>query len=307
MRYELTDLKLFLAIAQAQSLSAGAAHMHLSAPSASYRLKNLEQAVGAPLFVRGPKGMEPTPAGRVLLDHVRTVLASLERMHGDVARFANGVKGHIRLVANSSCLTGLTPVLSRFLSTHPNINVELHERLSEAIVQAVADGTADIGLLAGDVDVQRLQAIAYAADELMLVTAPEHPLGTLAQVSFAETLDSDFVALSRKSSNSIFLAQIAAKLGRRMNVRVNVQSFAVVLQLVRDNVGIAVVPRSAATPAIEAGHVAGVALTETWARRNQRVVATDFKQLPAFVQQFVDGLVEEFAPSDDSAATSVRI
>jgi enoyl-CoA hydratase/carnithine racemase len=63
MRYELTDLKLFLEIAQAGNLSAGAAAVHITAPSASYRLKNLEQGLNTTLFERNPRGMSLTPAG----------------------------------------------------------------------------------------------------------------------------------------------------------------------------------------------------------------------------------------------------
>ncbi|WP_028217279.1 LysR family transcriptional regulator [Paraburkholderia oxyphila] len=291
MKYELTDLRLFFAITETQSLAAGAAKMHLSPPSASYRLKNLEQAVGATLFVRGPKGMDLTPAGQVLLDYVRNVLASLERMHGEVARFTNGVKGHIRLVCNSSCLVGLTTPLSRFLAVHPGINVDLEERPSEDISRAVAEGAADIGLLAGDVDVHPLAAIEYAVDELILVAAMQHPLATRPQIRFADALDCDFVAMGRRSSNYHFLLQIAGKLGRRLNVRVNVESFPAVLQFVEQNVGVAIVPRSVAAPMIASGQIAGIALDEPWAYRNQRVVAVDFERLPSFVRQFVDSLV----------------
>lgn len=293
MKYELTDLRLFLAIAEAESLSAGASNIYLSAPSASYRLKNLEQAVGATLFVRGPKGMMLTPAGHVLLDHVRTVLSAVQHMQGDIARFSNGVKGHIRVVANSSCLAGLTAPLSRYLVTHPNINVELEERLSEDIVQAVADRVVDIGLLAGDVGIQQLDAISYATDELILITAMLHPLSSTPEVSFGSILDSDFVGLSRKSSNYLFLTQMAGKLGRRINARVNVQSFAVLLQLVEENVGVSIVPRSVAMPAIRAGKIAGIPLAEPWARRNQRVVAVEFERLPIFIREFVDYLTQD--------------
>jgi DNA-binding transcriptional LysR family regulator len=308
MRYELTDLRLFLAVAEAGSLSTGALNFHLSAPSASYRLKNLEQAVGAALFVRGPKGMALTRAGEALLGHVRNVLSAIQFMHGDLARFANGVKGQIRVVANSSCLARLTEPLTRFLVAHPNIDVELEERLSADIVQAVADRVADIGLLAGEVDIQQLEAIPYAQDELIFVTAMEHPLGALREISFLETLEAEFVGLGRKSSNFIFLSQIAGKLGRRLNVRVNVQSFPIVLQLVEENVGVSIVPRSIAVPALMAGRIVGVPLAEPWALRNQRVVAVSFKGLPPFVQEFVECIShEQVTPEASSESATGRL
>lgn len=302
MRYELTDLKLFLAVAESESLSAGATVIHISAPSASYRLKNLEQAVGAALFVRGPKGMSLTPAGRVLLTHVRTVLSAVEHMQGDVARFGNGVTGHIRVVANSSCMEGLTSALSRYLVTHPNINVEMEELLSVDIVRAVAEKRADIGLLAGDVGTDKLSSMAYAEDELILVTPVPHAFGSRSSVTFEEIVDADFITLSKRSSNTQFLTQMAARAGRTLKVRVNVHSFPVMLRLVEENVGVSVVPRSVAVRAIQAGRVAGVKLKDPWAKRIQSVVAVDFDTLPGFVREFVDYLKNPSVDEADPAA-----
>jgi DNA-binding transcriptional LysR family regulator len=292
LRYELTDLKLFLAVAESESLSAGASVIHISAPSASYRLKNLEQAVGAALFVRGPKGMSLTPAGRVLLTHVRTVLSAIEHMQGDVARFGNGVKGHIRVVANSSCMEGLTSALGRYLVTHPNIDVELEERLSVDIVKAVVEKSADIGLLAGEVMSDKLSSLAYGEDELILVTPVAHPLSAQSSVSFEEALDAEFITLSKRSSNTQYLVQMAQRVGRGLKVRVNVHSFPVVLRLVEENVGVSVVPQSVAVRAIQAGRIAGIQLSEPWAKRKQSVVAIDFETLPDFVREFVEYLKE---------------
>jgi len=122
MRYELTDLKLFLEIAQARSLSIGASAVHITASSASYRLKNLEQALGTALFVRTPRGMDLTPAGDAVLAHAREIFQGIERMHGDVGRFTSGLKGHVRIAANSSALNGFaTASIGRFLVLNPDV------------------------------------------------------------------------------------------------------------------------------------------------------------------------------------------
>ncbi|KRV77237.1 LysR family transcriptional regulator [Pseudomonas sp. R3.Fl] len=287
MRYELTDLRLFLAIAESESLSIGASSRFLSAPSASYRLKNLEQALGTTLFLRSAKGMALTPAGRVFLDHVRGILTSVQHMEGDLSRFSNNIRGQIRIVANSSCLAGLTAPLSRYLVAHPNINVELEERLSEDIVLAVTENTADIGLLAGEVDVMALESKPYGQDELILITAVFHPLANAQQVSLATALDSDFICLDRRSSNFLFLSKLAGKLGKRINARVNVQNFPTLLQLVEENVGVSIVPRSIASTAISEHRIAGVSLEESWRHRKQWLVANSFSNLPHYVRSFI--------------------
>jgi DNA-binding transcriptional LysR family regulator len=129
MRYELTDLRVFTAIAEAKSLTEAASALHLTAPSASYRLKNLEQAMGVPLFLRTQRGMELTAAGETVLRYARLILNNVESLQGEMGRYTDGVEGHIRLFANSSTLCHLPAALSRFLAAYPNVNVDLEERL----------------------------------------------------------------------------------------------------------------------------------------------------------------------------------
>src|SRR5690606_5988698 len=102
MHYDLTDLKVFLAVAEARSLSRGAARCYLSPSSVSLRIKGLEEAIGAPLLRRRAHGVELTHAGAVMVEHVRRCLAQLEQMHADLLPFARGIKGHITLFANNN-------------------------------------------------------------------------------------------------------------------------------------------------------------------------------------------------------------
>ena len=79
MHYDLTDLRLFVAIAEARNLTRGAERVHLAPSSASHRLLQLEAALGTALFVRKARGVEPTRAGEALLRHARQVFARLEQ------------------------------------------------------------------------------------------------------------------------------------------------------------------------------------------------------------------------------------
>jgi DNA-binding transcriptional LysR family regulator len=141
LRFELTDLRVFVAIAEAGSLTMGASDMHLTAPSASYRLKNLEQTVGVPLFNRTQKGMVLTAAGETMLQHARTILDNVEQLQIGMRRHTDGIEGHIRVHANSSTMCNLPVALSRFLAAYPNVNVDLEEHLSADSVRAVQEAT----------------------------------------------------------------------------------------------------------------------------------------------------------------------
>ncbi|HBI84313.1 MAG TPA: LysR family transcriptional regulator, partial [Alcaligenaceae bacterium] len=289
-----TDLRLFLAIAEAQSLTVGANHVHLTASSASYRLKNLESAMGMPLFVRTSRGMELTPGGQVVLQHVRSTLAGLERMHGEVGGFTSGLKGSVRLFANSSSLNGfIVPSLSRFLSAHPSVNVVLEEKTSQTILSAVVAQEADIGIFAGQTESTDVTAHRYAIDELILVAPVNHPIAAHQSLRFAAALELDFVCMSKASSNYAFLQEISQKLGRSPNVRIHAHTFDALLNLVADGVGVALVPRSVTVDAIRANRVAEVILRETWARRELTLITKAGIQLSAYVESVAQYLLTD--------------
>ena len=292
MRYELTDLRLFLAIAEAQSLSTGAEAVHITASAASYRIKNLEYAMGTPLFVRNARGMTLTPAGLALQGHVRSLLADIQRMHGDVGRFSAGLKGHIRLFANSSSLNSfIIPSLSGFLIANPNINIDLEERTSEEVLQGVIAGEADVGILAVTSDSKEIEQVAYAVDELVFVSSIDHPLARSASIGFEHALIYDFICMSQNSSNFLFLRDMAKKAGRQLNIRIHAHNFEAVLKLVEMGAGISLVPRSVALPLLRQNRLAATRIEQAWAQRQLNLITKAGVAQAAFVSNFVDFLL----------------
>lgn len=294
MRYELTDLKLFLAIADAKSLSGGADAIHLTASSASYRLKNLELAMGVPLFKREARGMELTAEGEFVLKHVRSLLAGVARMHGEVSGFASGLKGNVKLFANSSSLNSfIVPSLARFLSANPSVNIQLEERSSTTIESAIAGGEADIGIFAGHAESAGVKALRYAIDELVIAAPLDHPIAEHQVVRFPAALDLDFVCMSRNSSNYIFLRDMAKLAGKMLRIRIHVHTFEAALFMVEAGVGVCLVPRSIAAAALRAQRIAAVALNEPWALRELTLVTSASTPISPFAEQVARYLLDD--------------
>lgn len=288
MRYELKDLRLFLAIVEAENLSAGAAEMHMTASSASYRLKNLEYAVGSALFLRTPKGMQPTRAGEVLVKHARKVMAEVSAMQLELGEFSRNMRGTVRLLTNSSALNGfVVPSLARFLTSNSSINVDLTEKESAAISHAIQQGQADIGIGADLEPLPDLRRELYALERLVCAVPIHHPLAQHDAVSFNDVLEHDMVAMDRQSSNFLFLNSRARLTGKRMNVRVHAQNFDAVLAMVHAGVGVAVVPASMTEYGGRSQSFAVVPIKDRWADRALYLVR---KQAPE-----QDELIESFA------------
>lgn len=292
MRYELTDLKLFLEIAQARSLSAGASAVHITASSASYRLKNLEQAMGAPLFVRTPRGMDMTPAGESVLLHARSIFDSVESMQMDVSRFVSGLKGHVKLAANSSSLNGFaTASIGRFLMLNPDVEVDIEERQSETIPAAVLAREIDFGIFAGATEVAGVEVRPYARDRLMIVAPTSHPLTAEAELKLGAALEFDFVCMSRTSSNFLFLRDMAHRIGKPLRARLHAHSFEAVLSLVAAGLGVALVPTCVlgnTPPGVET-----LPLAESWARRELNMALRVDAPLPHYVRALVQFLLDD--------------
>ena len=210
MRFDLTDLSLFRHVVEAGSITHGAERAHLALAAASTRIRNMEQALGAPLLVRGRHGVTPTQAGRTLLQHARTMLEQAERLREDLGAYAGGLAGQVRVLSNTNALTEFLPeALSAFLAAHPNVSVDLEERLSDEIVGLIAEGVGDIGIVAGTVDAGRLTTYPFRSDRFVLVVARDHPLAKTSKIGFAEVLDHDFVGLDRASAIQRFLGSKA--------------------------------------------------------------------------------------------------
>jgi DNA-binding transcriptional LysR family regulator len=289
MRFDLADLSLFRHVVEAGSITHGAERAHLALAAASTRIRNMEEALGAPLLLRGRHGVQPTQAGRTLLTHARTILAQAERLREDLGAYAGGLAGQIRVMSNTNALTEFLPeALSSFLAANPNVSVDLEERLSDEIVGLIAEGVGDIGIVAGTVDAGRLTTYPFRTDRFVLVVAKGHPLAQRSKIDFADTLDHDFVGLDRSSAAQRFFAGKAAKLGRTLRLRVQLRSFDAVCRLVECGVGVGIVPATTAARNVKAMAIKVVNLTDPWALRELAICVRELEALPPYARQLVE-------------------
>ena len=109
--FDLTDLQLIVNIGDASSLTRGAEKSHLSLPAASNRVKNLEDHFGTRLFHRNSQGVTLTPSGEAFLRHARLVLRQIDHLRGDIHEYARGIKGQVRMLANTTAMTEFMPAV----------------------------------------------------------------------------------------------------------------------------------------------------------------------------------------------------
>jgi molybdate transport repressor ModE-like protein len=289
MRFDLADLSLFRHVVEAGSITHGAERAHLALAAASTRIRNMEETLGAPLLLRRRQGVAPTPAGRTLLQHARAILRQAERLREDLAAYAGGLAGQVKVLSNTNALTEFLPeTLSAFLASHPQVSIDLEERLSDEIVGLIVEGVGDIGIVAGTVDAGDLVTFPFRSDRFVLVVSRDHPLARRTRIGFVEVLEHDFVGLDRASALQRFLADKAARIRRPLRLRVQLRSFDAVCRLVEGNVGVGIVPETTARRAAKTMAIKIVELTDPWAVRELTICVRDVEALPPYARELVE-------------------
>ncbi|MBO1908515.1 LysR family transcriptional regulator [Microvirga sp. 3-52] len=291
MRFDLTDLRLFLHVVEAESITRGAERAGMSLGSASERIRAMELTGGVPLLERRPRGVRPTPAGQAVAPHARVVLGQLEQMRGELGQYAKGLRGHVRVLANTAAVAEFLPdALASFLSDHSAIDVDLEERPSREIVAAIAGGLADFGIVADTVDLGALETLPFQTDQLVLVVPAGHALADRSEITFREVLDEPFVGLGHGSALQTYLAGHAARAGHALKLRVRLSGLDAVCRMVESGVGVAIVPEVAARRSGEGAAIRSVPLSDAWALRHLTLCARSVSALPAHAQQLVHHL-----------------
>ncbi len=293
MRFDMTDLRLFLHVVEAESITQGSERAGMALASASARIRGMEEMSGVPLLERGARGVRPTQAGDALAHHARIVLGQMEQMRGDLQLYAKGLRGQIRLLSGRAAMAHLPDVLRRFLVDHPTIDVDLEERQSPDVVTAVAGGLADLGIAADTTDIGSLETRPFKTDRLVLITARGHSLAEKRSVALRDILEEPFVGLPADSALQGHLAAHAAREGRQFKLRIRLDSFEDICAMVGSGVGIAIVPDVYATRHQEMLSLGVVPLSDAWASRHLLVCSRNFAVLPVHARRLVEYLAVE--------------
>lgn len=284
---DVVTLRLFVAVCEEGSIARAAEREAIVASAVSRRIAAIEDQIGAPLLVRGRRGIRPSPAGETLLRQAREILRALDRLDAELAEYASGVQGHVRVVATTAVMAeDLAEDIGTFLADHPRVQVSTDERVSPEVLRAVRDGGADVGVLWDASDAGDLAVTPYRRDLLCLAVRRDHPLAGAGSVSFDEAMAHSAVGVAPGGMVDTLLRREAARRGRPLVHRVQVSGIDAAVRFVAAGLGPAVLPREAALGHAQASALSFVPLAEPWAQR-QFVVVTRPVDLPTPVASLV--------------------
>jgi DNA-binding transcriptional LysR family regulator len=292
MRFDLVDLRLFLHVAETQSITYGAEKAHLALASASERIRGMEDTLGTSLLIRNRRGVSLSPAGQCLVEHARVIIQQVERMRGELGCFARGLSGSVRLLCNAAALSEHLPrILAQFLSANPTLNLDIEECESVDIARALAAGAADVGIASAAALSDGIEQFPFRTDALVLLLPRGDPLSRKRKLRLADVIDRAFVGLPLDSALQRHLSGHASKLGAHLKIRARVKDFDGVGRMVDAGAGIGIVPAASATR-YRGVNITCVKLDEPWAVRQLVICVRDLTALPIGAQRLVEHLKE---------------
>ena len=275
---DITTLRLFVRVCETRNIARAGEQSNIVGSAISKRLAQLEETVGVRLLTRRRHGVEPTVAGQTLLEHARDMLASAERIDRDMAAYASGTRGNVRILASASALAeSLAEDIAVFLQQpeHRDIKIELEERVTRDLIRGIRDGVASLGICWDAAEFDELQTRPYRHDRLSIIAHPSHPIAAYQAISFADTLDYEHVNMPPASAVLLMLQQAASRAGKILRHRVTVSNLDSAFRVVRANLAISVSPREIAEPYAKANGLRIIDLTDDWAQRRFALVMRD--------------------------------
>lgn len=291
MRFDLTTLKLFVSVIDHGSITRAAEREHIVPSAASKRIGDLEAQLGVALLVRQHAGVVPTAAGEALVRHAREVIKTLDRIPDALSTLAADDPPDIRILGNQTAVVVLVADLASYIAQRPAVKIRLDERQSLPIIESVAQGSADIGVIGYFQPADRLHVVPYRNIPLMLVVPALHPLANRKALSFAEALEFDLITFVHGTAIRGWALAAAARMARKPKFTMQVQSYEAMRAMVHAGLGIAVIPAPNILPYKDLFQVRALPLTDDWACMQLYIVCAR----PAAGNPAIDGLLAHLA------------
>lgn len=268
MRLDLADLKLFLCVVRAGSISAGALEANLALSSASERLRHMELDLGMSLLVRHPRGVVPTKAGELLLTHAQQIIQQHEALKAELRHLRLGNTSTLKLYVNTSAFTEFLPQkITSWLKNHPDFQIDLEEQHSSEIIKIISTGLGEAGIVSNAVNPQTLELKPILDDHLVLIVPEHHHLRETPSILFKDIVQEAFVGLYAASALQKHINSHAHDLGYQLNFRIQVNNFESMCEMVSNTIGLAILPKTIADKYQSKFKYQQIILLDAWTKR----------------------------------------
>lgn len=287
----------FVQVVERETLSEAASHLHLTQPTVTRQLQQLERDCGVALFDRVGRRMVLNRAGTRVYQTARQVIALQHKLEDELREFADPESGTVYIGAGlTPSIYLLPPVLAAYRELHPRVQFQVQSGSSKQVLELLRTHEVDMGVVTTADPRADLVLMPILPDQLLLVAAPNHPLlTTLAQhppaISFAELSAWPLVLMRPESGLRAIIASLAETSGVVLRIAMETDSLESINRLVQNGVGLAVLPRSSVQDDLASGRLVEVAVADVRLPSRTITLATVAgSTLPASAARFAAAL-----------------
>lgn len=259
MPMNLNQLRVFRAVLEEGSITRAARALRISQPAVSKQLAELEASLGASLVDRLPRGIRLTAAGELLSDHVRRIFQEERAAETALGEFLGLRQGRLSVGASTTIGSYLVPqVFGDFRRLHAKVGLELSISNTRTIQNQVLEGEVDIGLTEGFASSDALLVEVLSHDEMVLITAPDDPLGQAGALPVERLKELPFIARERGSGTRDVIEAALYERGVSLQPVMTLGSTEAVKNAVAHGLGVAMVSRLTVALELESGRLCEV-------------------------------------------------
>jgi DNA-binding transcriptional LysR family regulator len=243
---ELRHLRYFIAVAELRSVRAASEQLHVTQPAISRQIQDLEEAIGAALFERTPRGLVLTAAGEAYLAEAREILARVDAANRLARQIASGLHGHLRVgfVENAAWSGVVSCALREFEQAVPHVRLELLPMNTPEQLESIAAGQLNggfcyrVGVLP-----EGIASVPVLEQNVVLAVPEAWSLGKEGAVATAALRDKPFIAFARRVYPAYYdrLLGACAERGLTLDIRQEASTETAILSLVSAGTGAAIV------------------------------------------------------------------
>jgi len=298
----LYHLNTFLAVARSLSFTKAAADLHLTQPTVSSGVSELERSLGVKLFNRNGRRITLTMEGRLLLTYAEQVndltTEAQDRIHGRAVEPGEG----FRFGAVDAAVIYLLPeVLEAYHATFPQVDISVQVDSSRYLVDDVVAGRSEFGVVTLPVENAKCDTLPLHDDASVLVVGSGHRLANRKRVRLREVATETLILFHEESVSRMPVDEHLAEAGLSPGRIMELSSPEAMRKLVEAGVGVSFLPRLTVSESLEAGTLKEMSVVGVELKRQIGLVWRRGRYFSPAIQSFLDLLVRQFGKEADWA------
>jgi DNA-binding transcriptional LysR family regulator len=251
---DLRQLEILRAVAERGSFTGAGRHLHLSQSAVSRQILLLEDELSEPLFLRIGRKVRITPAGEQLLRLSHRIFNDMDETRAAIRDGQNALTGTLRLMGGMTvCLYVFPALVKEYRRSHPGIEVKVTPGTATRLLRKFRSGAADLALLTLPLDDPNLVTVPVMHEELLLVTAPAHPLASRRRVTPADLVRQPFVLFEAGSNTRRVLDEFFLRENVDPRIVTETENVEIIKAMVRVGLGMSILPYQAVASEVRSG------------------------------------------------------